>query len=128
MIHTQNVGDGEEGVEGETHDEPQHQEGDVLRGEGCGHARDESEDVGGHDGGDPAVGVSQPAKEDHAGNGASEEERLRECWYPGLVTDPVLLHSDGHVIVGHVVLPPCLALHHLPVTGGQDRLASLQQL
>ena len=37
------------------------------------------------------------------------------------MTDPVVLHSDGDMVVLHVVLPAILALHHLPVRGGEER-------
>ena len=57
-MSTQNVGHCEECVEGESHSEPQHQEGDVLRSEGGDQPSDEGEDVRGHDGGDPPVVVS----------------------------------------------------------------------
>ena len=114
---TQDIRHGEECVVGDAHEKSEQQEGYVLLGEGGGHARDETEDIGGHDGWNPPVGVSQPAEENHAWDGSTEEEGLGEGRYPGLVAHPVLLHCDGDVVAVQLVLPACLALHHLPVSG-----------
>ena len=127
-MSTQNVGHCEECVEGESHGKPQHHEGDVLRCEGGEQARDECEDVGGHDGGDPSVSVSKPAEDHHAWYGPTEEERLGESRHPGPVTHPVLLHSDGDMVALHAVLPPGLARHHLPGSRGADGVPRLHLL
>ena len=62
--------------------------------EWSGNTQDQRHDIGEDSCGNSTIDVSKPSEEDHARDGSTEEERLRESWYPGLVTDPVLLHSD----------------------------------
>ena len=50
---------------------------------------------------------------------------LGESWHPGPVTHPVLFHRDRDVVALHAVLPPSLARHHLPPSGGADGVARL---
>ena len=106
---TQYVDTDEVSAKGQAHDKPEGQKCGSIADERDGDPGDKGDDVRHDDGGEPALGVGEPAEEESAGDGAGKEERLRQCGYPGLVTDPVHVGRDGPVVVGQVVLPAQVA-------------------
>ena len=93
----------------QSHRKPESQKCGSIADEWNGDTGDEGDDVWYDDGGEPALVVREPAEEECSGDGTGKEERLGQCGYPGLVTDPVHVRRDGPVVVGQVVLPAQVA-------------------
>ena len=115
---TQYVDTDEVSAKGQPHDKPEGQKCGRIADERDGDPGDEGDDVRHDDGGEPSLGVGEPAEEKSSGDGAGKEERLRQCRYPGLVTDPVHVGGDGPVVAVQVVLPPVVTGHSGPAGVG----------
>ena len=79
----------------QSHRKPESQKCGSIADEWNGDTGDEGDDVWYDDGGEPALVVREPAEEECSGDGTGKEERLRQCRYPGLITNPVHVGRDG---------------------------------